>query len=155
MSQAQGKIKMIPTDRIDILNPRKRNKRIFEELVDSISKVGLKKPITVTAAAEGRFSLVCGQGRLEAFIELEQDCIPAILIDASQEDSYILSLVENMARRNHSPLELIREVGALRDRGYTVQQVADKIGFSNELCLQSARCWIEEKSDFLMRSNAE
>jgi ParB family chromosome partitioning protein len=132
MSEAQEEIIMIPITAIEILNPRKRNKRIFDELVGSISKVGLKKPITVTVAANGNFSLVCGQGRLEAFVELKQECIPAIVIDASQEDSYILSLVENMARRNHSPLELVREVGTLRDRGYNIQQVADKIGFSHE-----------------------
>ncbi|WP_327754386.1 plasmid partitioning protein RepB C-terminal domain-containing protein (plasmid) [Sphingobium sp. SJ10-10] len=132
MSEAHEEIVMIPIDAIQVLNPRKRNKRIFEELVDSISKLGLKKPITVTPASKGGFSLVCGQGRLEAFIELKQERIPAIVIEVSREDSYILSLVENMARRNHSPLELIREVGALRNRGYNNQQVADKIGFSNE-----------------------
>jgi ParB family chromosome partitioning protein len=132
VSDAQDDIAMIPVDAIEVLNPRKRNKRIFDELVDSISKVGLKKPITVTAASGGKFSLVCGQGRLEAFIALKQRCIPAIVIEASEEDSYVLSLVENMARRNHSPLELVREVGALRDRGYNIQLVAQKIGFSHE-----------------------
>lgn len=131
MTQNVPDIVMVSVGSIEILNPRARNRRIFEELVGSISKVGLKKPITVTATEDG-YALVCGQGRLEAFIELKQTLIPAIVIDVSREEAYVLSLVENMARRNHSPLELIREVGALRDRGYTLQQVGDKIGFSHE-----------------------
>jgi ParB family chromosome partitioning protein len=43
-----------------------------------------------------------------------------------------MSLVENIARRNHSPLELIREVGRLRDRGYNHTEIGEKVGFSHE-----------------------
>ena len=43
-------VEMIPTDRITVLNPRERNKKGFRQIVDSISKVGLKKPITVNTA---------------------------------------------------------------------------------------------------------
>ena len=59
--------------RFDLLNPRSRNKRIFSELVTSIQRLGLKKPITV-AQRQGQtgYDLVCGQGRLEAFIALGQ-----------------------------------------------------------------------------------
>jgi len=131
MTQPVPDIVMVAVDAIEILNPRARNRKIFDELVDSISKVGLKKPITVIASNDG-YALVCGQGRLEAFVALKQKQIPAIVVDVSREEAYVLSLVENMARRNHSPLELVREVGALRDRGYTLQQVGDKIGISHE-----------------------
>jgi ParB family chromosome partitioning protein len=131
MTQTAPDIVMVPVDAVEILNPRARNRKTFEELIDSISKVGLKKPITVTVAKDG-YTLVCGQGRLEAFVELKQTHIPAIVIEVSREQAYVLSLVENMARRNHGPLELVREVGALRDRGYTLQQVGDKIGVSPE-----------------------
>jgi ParB family chromosome partitioning protein len=61
---------------------------------------------------------VCGQGRLEAFIELKQDAIPAIIIDADETDCLVMSLVENCARRQHSPIDLMREIGNLRKRGY-------------------------------------
>ena len=43
-----SEIRMIPVDRIDILNPRDRNKRVFDEIVGNIKAIGLKKPITVT-----------------------------------------------------------------------------------------------------------
>lgn len=42
------KIRRIPIDRVVVENPRERSEKTFKQLVDSISKVGLKKPITVT-----------------------------------------------------------------------------------------------------------
>jgi ParB family chromosome partitioning protein len=124
-------IRMIPVDAITILNPRVRNKRIFNELVTSIAHLGLKKPITVSRrAGNDGYDLVCGQGRLEAFIALHQKEIPAVVIEATEEDCYVMSLVENLARRNHSSLELMREIYALKERGYSTSEIAAKTDFS-------------------------
>lgn len=133
MSADVPEIRMIAVAEIEILNPRSRNRKIFDELVASIAQLGLKKPITVSAKAGGTgYQLVCGQGRMEAFIELGQAMIPAVVLDASSDDCYVMSLVENLARRNHSPLELIREIGVLRDRGYGHAEIGRKVGFSAE-----------------------
>jgi ParB family chromosome partitioning protein len=133
MSEGAPDIRMIPIAEIEILNPRSRNRKIFEELVDSIAKLGLKKPITVSPRQGGAgYELVCGQGRMEAFAELGQTMIPAVVIEASSDDCYVMSLVENLARRNHSPLELIREVGSLHNRGYNHGEIGQKVGFSPE-----------------------
>ncbi|MEH3117239.1 MAG: ParB N-terminal domain-containing protein [Methylorubrum populi] len=133
MTEVATDIVSIPLATIEVLNPRIRNRRIFEELVESIRAVGLKKPITVTRKSNGDgYELVCGQGRMEAFIALGQMEIPAVVIEASREDCYVMSLIENLARRNHTPLELIREVGAMRERGYDYAQIAAKIGVSPE-----------------------
>lgn len=35
-------VTLIPTDRIRILNPRVRNRRTFEEMVESIARIGLR-----------------------------------------------------------------------------------------------------------------
>ena len=127
-------IEMIPIDRIRILNPRVRDRNKFLEIVDSIRKVGLKQPIKVRRAKgpDGAevYDLVYGQGRLEAFIALEQTDIPAIVTELSETDGLLLSLVENVARRQRRPVELLREFGALRERGYSVAEIARKTGFS-------------------------
>ena len=130
-------IEMIPIDRITVGNPRIRNKKVFRQIVDSISRVGLKKPITVgqstkTGNAEPSYELVCGQGRLEAFISLGESAIPAIVVDVSEEDRLIMSLVENLARRQHRPLELLHDIGELRKRGYSDKEIAGKTGLSYE-----------------------
>ena len=127
-------IEMIPVDRIRILNPRVRDRNKFLQIVDSIGKVGLKQPIKVRRArgpdGEEAYDLVYGQGRLEACMQLGQTEIPALVTDLSEADSLLLSLVENVARRQRRPAETLREFGALRERGYTVAEIARKTGFS-------------------------
>ena len=126
-------IRTIAIAEVEVLNPRARNRRIFDELVASIHAVGLKRPITVREKPGGPgFELICGQGRMEAVAALGQTQIPAMVIEATREECYVMSLVENLARRNLSPLELVREVGALRKRGYGVVEISKKIGFSDE-----------------------
>src|SRR5262245_29162624 len=125
MNIEAGNVRTISVDAIAVLNPRTRNKRSFNELVASIRQLGLKKPITVAERPDATgFDLVCGQGRLEAFRALGQTHIPAIVIDASREDCFVMSLVENLARRQHTPTELLQDIGGLRDRGYSVAEIA-------------------------------
>ena len=129
----QTEVTLVPTDRIRVLNPRVRNPRTFADMVENIAKIGLKRPITVTRRIDTDpqgYDLVCGQGRLEAFIELKQKAIPAIVIDADESDCLVMSLVENCARRQHRPIDLMREIGTLRERGYNDRQIGDKIGVS-------------------------
>jgi ParB family transcriptional regulator, chromosome partitioning protein len=133
MTATVPEIRTIPVNAITVLNPRVRNKKIFNELVTSIAHLGLKKPITVSARPDGSsYDLVCGQGRLEAFIALGQTEIPAVVLEESQEDCFVMSLVENLARRHHSPIELMREIGTLRKRGYSIDDIAAKTDFSEE-----------------------
>src|SRR5258706_13935481 len=124
-------VQMIPVDQINVLNPRSRNKIVFQTIVSNISNLGLKRPITVARRAESSdgkpYDLVCGQGRLEAFIALGQAEIPAIVREASKEDCFLMSLVENVARRQIRPLELLREISNLRARGYSTTDIANKI----------------------------
>ena len=124
---------LIPMDRITVVNPRVRNRKAFREIVDNIAELGLKRPITVAArqSEDGlRYDLVCGQGRLEAFQELGQSEIPAIVIDASSEDCLVMSLVENLARRQHRALDLLRDIKGLKERGYSGPEIARKTHLS-------------------------
>jgi ParB family chromosome partitioning protein len=132
MSEPEIVIEVVPIERITILNPRARGRRVHREIIDNIGAVGLKRPITVSRrrGADGRerYDLICGQGRLEAFQALGETEIPAIVVDLSEEDCLVRSLVENVARPQHRSIDLVREVGALRKRGYSDAQVAEKIG---------------------------
>ncbi|MEI9923044.1 MAG: plasmid partitioning protein RepB C-terminal domain-containing protein [Bradyrhizobium sp.] len=130
------RVKTIPIDQIRFLNPRYRNRRNFQEIVQSIANVGLKRPITVSPRKSetdsASYDLVCGQGRIEAFIQLGQTEIPAIVIDADESDCLVMSLVENCARRQHRAIDLLQDITTLRGRGYTDREIAPKIGVSVE-----------------------
>jgi ParB family transcriptional regulator, chromosome partitioning protein len=122
----------VPIGEIRIVNPRTRSKKRFKEIVASIQAVGLKKPITLTKrqhAEDGtQYDLVCGQGRIEAFLILGQVTIPATVIEATREDQFLMSLIENIARKPPSNRDLFREVKSLKERGYAVRAIADKLG---------------------------
>lgn len=123
---------LVPVSEVHILNPRVRNQVIAEDIRRNIRNVGLKRPITVTLSTEPKtgkkYDLVCGQGRLEAFIDAGEAEIPAIVIDADKENAHIMSLVENIARRNNNPMELLHGIKYLMGRGYDVAEIAEKTG---------------------------
>src|SRR5207302_8586327 len=74
----------------------------------------------------------CGQGRIEAFIQLGQTEIPAIVIEAEESDCLVMSLVENCARRQHKAIDLLQDIGTLRGRGYSDHEIAAKLGVSSD-----------------------
>ena len=127
-------VTMVPIGSIEVLNSRDRNMKVFEEIVESIRLIGLKKPITVTqrtdANGEITFVLVCGEGRLNAFRILGETHIPALVVDVSDEDAFIMSLAENLARRGYRPLEILADIELLRDRGYSADLIIQKTGLS-------------------------
>ncbi|KQT12906.1 MULTISPECIES: plasmid partitioning protein RepB C-terminal domain-containing protein [unclassified Bradyrhizobium] len=128
-------VQIVPVSQVSVVNPRIRNKKSFRELVENIAALGLKKPITVTRREEQqgvRYDLVCGQGRLEAFMELGASEIPALVIEASVEDCMVKSLVENCARRQHHAIDLLHDIGGMKQRGYTDPEIAKKTGLSLE-----------------------
>jgi len=124
------KVRLILVSRINILNPRGRGKKKFAQIVANIAHLGLKKPITVSHVSgnngDARYDLVCGQGRLEAYIELGQIEIPAIVVEGTKEDLLLMSLAENLARRQHTSVELMREINSMKERGYTHTEIARK-----------------------------
>lgn len=127
-------IEMIPISRITVLNPRARNKRQHREIVNNIETIGLKRPITVSkhdGPGGTRYDLVCGEGRLEAFQMLGQTEIPAVVIQATESECLVMSLVENIARRVQRPIDVMNEIGALRKRGYTEAEISRKIGITS------------------------
>jgi ParB family chromosome partitioning protein len=134
-------IEMIAVSNVHLLNPRVRNKIKFSEIVKNIAAIGLKKPIIVAPREEepGTYDLVCGQGRLEAYQALGQTLVPALIRVVAKHDRYIMSLVENIARCQLQPMELVRELRALRDRGNSNAEIALKIGVSEGYVSQLMR----------------
>ena len=131
-----NEIIMIPIERIRVLNPRPRDKKKFEQIIQSIKNLGLKKPIQVSlrSAEEGMepgYDLVCGQGRMEAFLALGHKEIPAIVVEVSREERLLRSLVENMARRLPSRLALMNEIERLKADGYSNVEIGKKLDIAD------------------------
>lgn len=135
-AERNREIRMIPLERIYVLNPRERNQADFQKIVENIKAIGLKKPITVTPrpgddGAE-RYLLICGEGRMKAFQNLGETRIPALVVMTTDDDAFLMSLAENLARRRYRSLELLGGIGLLREQGYSAKQIADKTGLSTQ-----------------------
>ncbi len=128
-----SELRMIPLDQIEVLNPRERNSRTFEQIVQNIQNIGLKKPIIVTPrhTENGEhYLLICGEGRFKAFKALGHKEIPAMVMNVDNESAFIMSLTENIARRKFSPLELLVGIEQLQNQGYDKKTIAQKTGLS-------------------------
>ena len=109
----------IQLDQIDP-NPqqprREADEATLRELVDSIADHGLLQPITVRRVPGGRYQLIAGHRRLEAFKRLLAQgsagaaeafaMIPAHeKFDVTDEEMALFALVENLQREDLSPLD--------------------------------------------------
>lgn len=124
------KVQLIPIDQVTVINPRGRGQNKFKQIVDSIDKLGLKKPIRV-CKKESRgggvhYDLVCGQGRLEAYQALGQTMVPAVVVEINRKDLLLQSLVENLARKRYTAVELAKQISLLKDRGNGYDAIARK-----------------------------
>lgn len=151
----QDIITLIPVHEINVLNPRVRNQLIAEEIRQNIKDVGLKRPITVRPRKNTdngkKYDLVCGQGRLEAIIAAGEENIPAIIRNVSKEDAHIMSLVENIARRNSSGLELLQSIKFLKSQGYTAETISDKTNLGKDYVRGILRL-LEQGEEYLANS---
>mgnify|MGYP000998782996 CR=1 FL=1 len=131
-------VQLIPIEHIRVVNNRYRDPKKFAAIVQSIKNIGLKMPIQVSQRPasekeEAGYDLICGQGRLEAFMALGHKQIPAIVVEISREELLLRSLVENIARRYPQPMDLIREIERLKALGYNPQQIGEKLDVSDNL----------------------
>ncbi len=154
LSSEVSNVDTIPIDKIHVVNPRARSRRVFREVVASIAAIGLKRPITVTRRArpEGtEYDLVCGQGRLEACQSLGQTTIAALIVDADSEECLLMGLIENLARRQHRAIDLLQDIEGMKRRGYAELEIAAKTGLTLEYAKGVLKL-LESKEHRLLRA---
>jgi ParB family chromosome partitioning protein len=116
---------------LDSVRPSPRNPRHhldgIDELAASLAVHGLLQPIVVRRCSPG-YQLVAGHRRYEAARHLGWVEMPAVIRDESDEQAYILTLVENLQREDLTPKEEAAALEVLvRERGWTTRQVGEAI----------------------------
>jgi ParB family chromosome partitioning protein len=103
------------------------------DLVDSVKEKGILEPVLARPVG-GRYELVVGSRRFEAAKIAGMKRIPAVVRPMTDEEAIIVSLVENIQRRDIEPEEEYDAIIALmkvNPRAYgTVEQLAKAIGKS-------------------------
>ena len=111
----------------------------LEELADSIAEHGILQPLSVREV-HGRYQLISGERRLRAARMVGLSTVPCILVAASDTESALLALVENLQRRD---LDFLEEAVALRrlivQHGLSQEEAARKVGKSQSAVANKLR----------------
>lgn len=100
-------LQIIPLDQIhrSSSNPRKHfDEAKLQELADSIKSKGVLQPIVVRPNKKG-FEVVAGERRFRASKLAEQDDIPAIVRELTDEEVLEIQVIENSQREDVHPME--------------------------------------------------
>lgn len=125
-----AQIREVPTSRI-LPNPAQPRLSYEEdsltELADSIREHGVLQPILVRPVGS-QYELIAGERRWRASRMAQRESIPAIVVEFDDETALEVSIIENLQREDVSPLEEAAMFRKMTDLGYSVRQLAQKIG---------------------------
>ncbi len=111
----------------------------LRELSESIIQFGVIQPITVRKIRCG-YEIVTGERRLRATQLAGLQTIPAIVINADNDKSAILALLENLQREDLSFFEIAEGYQRLiKEQGMTQDDIARKLGKSQSTVANKIR----------------
>ena len=128
--------KDIPLDKIVMgsSQARQRSTKVDQDddLVRSIRKHGLINPVLVRPTEDEKYELLVGQRRFRAHEILERPTIKAQVMDqhTDEYDAKMLSLIENVARKDMKKADLVDAVQFFMDRYNSTSVVAEELGLS-------------------------
>jgi len=103
----------------------------LSDLKASIEAKGVLEPILVRPREGGRFTIISGERRFRAAMEAGLADIPCIVFDVSDAEVLEIALIENLQRKDLSPLEEADGYLTLQEKhGYTHEQIARAVGKS-------------------------
>lgn len=102
----------------------------LKELSESIKQHGIIQPLVLRRLGN-KYEIIAGERRFKAATMAGLKQVPAIISDIDDNKSAEIALVENIQRRNLTPIEEAKSYKNLLDRGYmTQEQLAEKMGVS-------------------------
>lgn len=131
--RARSGLAEIPVDRI-APNPHQPRRHFEEaalaELAASLAEHGMLQPVVVSEDGDGGYILVAGERRWRAARMAGLGTVPAVIRErVAQEDELELALVENLQRRDLTPIEEAQAFEEMRTRfGLSQEQIAARVG---------------------------
>ncbi len=98
------------------------------ELAASVAEHGILQPIVVTVK-NGGYQIVAGERRYRAAVMAKLEKIPAIVRTLTNQHRLEVSLIENIQRRDLSPIETATAYAKLRDQfNLTLDEIGARVG---------------------------
>ena len=128
-------VRLLP---IDALEPNRHQPRTgfdeeaLEALAASIEQSGLMQPVVVRSpgnTGQEGWEIVAGERRLRALKLLGRRVVPAIVIEADDQEAAEMALIENLQREDLNPLDRAAALANLRDGfGLSQSDLAERVG---------------------------
>ena len=135
-------ILQIPIDEIipNRFQPRLQfDDRGLEELASSIKQHGIIQPL-VLRRVDDKYEIIAGERRYKAAKIAGLTTVPAVIANIDDNKSAEVAIVENVQRRDLSPIEEARSYKNLLDKGYLTQsELAKKMGLSQSAIANKLR----------------
>ena len=121
--------------------PRKKfNPKALTELSESIKVYGVIQPISVRKTANEKYEIIAGERRYRASLMAGLEMIPAITIQAGENDSALMALIENIQRENISYIEEAEAYqNILNSTDMTQEELAQQLGKSQSTVANKLR----------------
>ena len=139
----EKRLKYILTDTIEPSSsqPRKKfDEKDLEDLSLSIREIGMIQPITVRYSGNGKYELIAGERRLRAAKRINLQFVPCIVSNVNDEDSALMTLTENLQRKDLNCFEEAEGIRQLIEIfGLTQDEAAYRIGKSQSAVANKLR----------------
>ena len=104
------------------------NEEEILELSDSIKEHGVIQPIVVRTIGD-KYEIIAGERRYKASVLAGKTTIPVIIKNLNDKDSAEIALIENVQRKDLTPIEEAMSYKKILDMGnMTQEQLAEKLG---------------------------
>lgn len=150
---SKNSIVSIPIDKIE-RNKSQPRKVFFDEALESMAKTlkehGQLTPIIVRKSTDG-YELIAGERRWRAMQSIQSENIDAIVMDASDKDSALIAIVENVQREQLNVIEEAEAFARLNiDHEMTHEDISRYTGrsrphISNIMRLNSLTDYVKQK----------
>ncbi len=112
----------------------------LQELTESITQHGVITPITVRKQSSGYYQIIAGERRWRACRAAGVTEIPAMVVEASDEQVMEWALIENLQRQDLNPMEEAQGYAQLMETYHLSQEaVAERVGKSRSTIANALR----------------
>lgn len=125
-------ISEIALDKIEA-NPnqprREFSEETLKELAESINELGIIQPITLRKTGDETYQIIAGERRFRASQLAGKSTIPAYIIEANDEDTMEMALIENIQREDLNALEIALAYQRLIEQhNLSQEQLSKRVG---------------------------
>lgn len=108
---------------------REFEEQALQELADSIRELGVIQPITLRKRGDEKYQIIAGERRFRASQLAGKSTIPAYIIDANEENSMEMALIENIQREDLNAMEIALAYQQLVEQyNLSQEQLSKRIG---------------------------